>query len=109
MPTLLERADIAKAPNFIARVQQGLIQIANEVLDEDPGTPLHEERVRLANRVLTNPLGIAPLAAQSVVLNENIGRTTDPVGADQETEAGDGALLYILRTGGVFNDYAQAI
>lgn len=100
---LLERADIAQAPNFIKRCGQGLIQVAAEVIDEDPETTDHGRRANLAHSILMNPLGLAPIVAQQVVLNENIGNTEAPVGADQETADGDGALLYILRQ--IYNDY----
>lgn len=103
MATLLERASIAEAPNFIKRVQQGLVQVASEVVDEDPGTANHDGRLRLASAIFTNPGALASTFAQRVVLNENIGNTEAPVGADQETEDGDGALLYILRDS--YNDY----
>lgn len=105
MATLLERADIAHAPNFIARVQQGLVQVAAEITDEDSGTALHDERLDLAHKILTGALGptaLAGIVAQRVVLNENIGTAN---GADQETETGDGNLLFILRD--TYNDYIE--
>ena len=105
--TLLDRADIAAAPNFVKRVQEGSIQVAGEVLEEDPETTNHDQRVKLAHQVLATPTLWPATMAQRIVLNENVGDTNNPNRADAETEEGDGALLYVLRQ--IWNDYAATL
>ena len=113
MATLRQRSREAKDEDLLARVQQGMVQVANEVLEEGlPATPsdLVERRHRLAELVIATPGMLVPSMAQNVASHENFGVDPgNPTGNDPATdsETGDGALLYILRE--KWNDYAMGI
>lgn len=112
-PTLRARAQEAKNEDLLKRVQQGSVQVANEVLEAGlPATPteLADKRFKLAQMVIQSPGMFVPSLAQNVASHENFGSDPgNPTGNDPATDSdsGDGALLFILRE--KWDDYAMGI
>lgn len=67
---------LAKAPNFLSRLQAVLTQAAWQVLGESTGTPNHAQRKLFAQQVLSNPAGFAGTMAPSFVMRTNIFAAT---------------------------------
>jgi hypothetical protein len=63
---------LAADPHFQRRLQNALTQIAWEVLEEDPSTLYHAERVAYAQRVNTQPMQTAQQLAPSFVNRPNV-------------------------------------
>lgn len=113
MPTLRQRAREAKDEDFQKRVQQGSVEVANEILEAGlPATPseLDQKRYRLAQLLIQSPGMLVPSLSQNVASHENFGSDPgNPTGNDPATdsESGDGALLFILRA--KWDDYAMGM
>lgn len=110
MPTLLERATAAQQPDFIMRVASGMLEVAEEVLAEDRNAADNDARRRLGQSVLQNPGGHASTMAQRVVLIDTYGNSPgDPTANDpaNDSDAGDAALLYVIRE--YWTDLAHAL
>ena len=100
MPTLLERANAAADPDFVARVASAMLTVAQEVAVEDRNEPDNDARRRLMQQVFQSPGLHAPTMAQRVVLIDTFGTSPgDPAANDpaNDSTAGDGALIYVVR------------
>jgi hypothetical protein len=110
MPTLLERANAAVEPDFVSRVTSAMLTVAEEVNEEDHNEPENDARRRLMQQVFQSPGLHAPTMAQRVVLIDTFGSAPgDPAANDpaNDSEAGDGALIYVVRT--LWTDLALAL
>jgi len=63
---------LAADPRFRLRLQNALTKVAWEVLEEDPVTANHTERVQYAQQVTSNPAGTAQQLAPSFVNRPNV-------------------------------------
>ena len=63
---------LAADPHFQRRLQNALTQIAWEVLEEDPSTLYHAERVAYAQKVNSAPMSTAQQLAPSFVNRPNV-------------------------------------
>lgn len=63
---------LAASPHFQSRIEAALLKIAFQVIDEDPNTPNHAQRVAFAQLVRINPGGYAATLAPSLAMRTNV-------------------------------------
>lgn len=94
--TYADQATLAGDQTFMARVKIAAFQYAlNNVSVEDPATPLHAERVALANKIIQNPDALARQLALGVVADLTFTQAST-----------DGAIF--SRVAFIWNAYATA-
>lgn len=92
---LIDQANLAQDPTFVARVQMAMVQAALQIVGEDPGanTALSYYRQSLGIAALQRPAEMAPRFAWAVAANPAIGST-----------ASDNDIQYTIST--VWSDLA---
>jgi hypothetical protein len=63
---------LARDAHFWTRLQDAMVTVAWVVLDEDPATAHHTERVAFARQVTANPINMAQTLALSFVNRPNV-------------------------------------
>src|ERR1700751_1215296 len=100
MATLLERYDLQYMHTLLRqRTQIAIEAAAYNVLNEDPGTTNHANRIIWANTVLNNPEKMTELEMAMVVQNPTIANTGD--------DALDSDIQFVVN--GLVDYYANAI
>lgn len=79
--TLLQQFTFSNAPDYKNRVGQAFLKLANDVVNEDESTGNHENRIALANQVISGtgvpPRAFALLPVLNPALQVDGGEPTD--------------------------------
>lgn len=101
MPSLLEAYEMANNTTFINRVSQAVAVCADTVRQEPDNTPLHAERLALANRVMQDANAYGYRFARMVSTNGTISAN-----APNEEDVPDGDIQYVVNQ--LWNSYLDA-
>lgn len=104
MSALSEAADFARDAEFRPLLSAALERAAIDIVAEDPAADDHENRARLARRVLTSPEDPALLSQFQWAVSTNGTVVSKWLGGDQDGTAGD--LAFVL--GSLWNAVAAA-
>lgn len=90
----------AQQDTILIRLSQCLVDVSIDVIAEDPATPSHDERKRMANVFLINPESglLVKNFARGVMTNANAGTGVDDPMID------DDALKFVVAS--LWNAYA---
>lgn len=90
--TAVDNMKLAHGVQFLDRLQYSLCQYAMSVEAEDAGTTNHPDRVKLANRVLSDPGNMASKLAVALVTGVSIAGTYS-AGPPVDSTATDAAIF----------------